>query len=150
MATEIMMCKRAGKLEPASQMWADDLATLPNDVELRVTITAPKNSKQLRFAWALAQKIADARDDILDKDIAMDVLCEMTRHVKMVVNPITNHAFLMRKSIGNLDGPALSRLLNRMVYVTVTNIVPGLDEGQLRDEIEAMVSGSPQHQREPA
>lgn len=148
--TELVMRKEGRRLVSVCQMSDEDMATIPNDKDLLVTVKAPRNLKQLRFAWALAQKIADARDDILDKDVAMDVLCEMTRHVKMVVNPVSGHAFLMRKSIGTLDAAALSRLLNRMVYVTVAQIVPGLDEGQLRDEIESMVSGTPQHQRERA
>lgn len=149
MTTEIVMRRKGGRLEPVDHLSAEDLASIPADKDLLVTIKAPKNLKQLRFAWLLAQKISDARDDLTDKDVAMDVLCEMTRHVKVVVNPITGHAFMMRKSL-SIDGAALSRLLNRMVYVTVTHIVPGLDEGQLRDEIEAMTAPNRNYQREPA
>lgn len=150
MTTEIVMRRKGMRLEPVDQIAADDLASVPLDRDLIVTVKAPKNTKQMRFAWALAQKIADARDEIHDKDVAMDVLCEMTRHVKMVVNPVSGHAFMVRKSISALDGAAFSRLLNRMVYVTVTEIVPGLDEGQLRDEIEAMIAGNREYRREAA
>jgi len=34
-----------------------------------------------------------------------------------------------------------NRVLDRMIYVTVTEIVPGMDEGKLRAEISAMVAG---------
>lgn len=150
MSTEIVMRKVKGKLEPVSQMAAEDLARVPADKDLLVTIKAPKNLKQLRFIWALAGKIADARDDILDKDIGMDVLCELSRHVKVVVNPITGHAIMMRKSLSGMDSATMSRLIDRMVYVTCAEIIPGLDEGTLRDELEAMVAPSRERQREHA
>lgn len=141
MSTEIVMRKKGGRLEPVDQVSADDLASIPNDKDLLVTVKSPKNLKQLRFIWALAQKIADALDGY-DKDTAMDLLCEQSRHVKIVFHPVTGRAFVTRKSLSNLDGAALSRLINRMVYVACFEIVPGLDEGALRDEIEAMVAPS--------
>lgn len=145
--TELIMRKRGGRLEPVDVINANDLAALPSDKDLLVTVKAPKNLKQLRWMWVLAQKVADAVDGIHDKDDAMDLLCERARHVKMVVSPVTGHLFLVRKSLSKLDGAALSRLMNRMVYVTCAEIIPGLDEGQLRDEIEAMVAP---REREPA
>jgi len=148
MSTELWMRKVKGKLEAANQIAADDMARIPSDKDLLVIVKAPKNAAQMRFIWALAGKIADARDDILDKEVAMDVLCEMARHVKIVVNPITGKAHIQRKSLSALDQAAMSRLIDRMVYVTCTDIIPGLDPGTLRDEIEAMCAGNPQRQRE--
>lgn len=147
MTTEIVMRRNGQRLEPVDQMSADDLATVPLGKDLLVTVKAPRNLKQLRFAWALAQKISEARDDLPDKDAAMDALCELSRHVKFVVSPITQHMFITRKSISNLDGAAFSRLLNRMVYVTCATILPGLKESVLRAEIEAMVTGEPRQRR---
>lgn len=144
--TELIMRKTEGKLEAVDQISADDLASIPNNTDLLVTVKAPKNLKQLRWMWALAGKIADAVDG-LDKDSAMDLLCERARHVKFTVSPVTGHLFIVRKSLSVLDGAALSRLMSRMVWVVCNEIVPGLDEGQLRDEIEAMVAP---REREPA
>lgn len=142
MTTEIIMRRKGARLEAVDPISADDLASVPLDKDLLVTVKAPKNLKQMRFAWALAQKIADARDDLLDKDCAMDALCELVRHVKIVVNPISGKAHIARKPLSSLDSAAFSRLLNRMVYVTCAQIIPGLDEGALRDEIEAMCAGT--------
>lgn len=147
MTTEIVMRKRYGRLEAADHLSADDLAKVPADKDLLVTIRSPRNLAQLRFVWALAGKIADARADILDKDSAMDVLCEMARHVKIVFNPITGKAHITRKSISGLDAAAMSRLIDRMVFITCSEIIPGLDEGTLRDEIEAMCVGNPQREQ---
>lgn len=150
MTTELIMRKVKGRLEPVDQISADDLASIANGADLLVTVKSPKNIKQIRWMWALAQKIADAVEGIHDKDTAMDLLCERARHCKMVVSPVTGHLFLVRKSISRLDGAAISRLMNRMVFVTCAEIVPGLDEGQLRDEIESMCAGGQQYDRVPA
>lgn len=148
MSTELWMRKVKGRLEAANQIAADDMLRIPSDKDLLVTVRAPKNAKQMRFIWALAGKIADARDDILDGDVAMDVLCEMARHVRIVVNPISGKAHIQRKSLSALDQAAMSRLIDRMIYVTCNEIIPGLDPGTLRDEIEAMCAGTPRHERQ--
>lgn len=141
MPTEIIMRKERGRLVPVDAMSAEDLDKVPAGKDLRVTVAAPrKTSRQNRYVWALAGKIAEARDDIPDKDAAMDVLCELARHVDVTVNPITGGVHVHRRSIANLDQAEMSRLIDRMIYVACTQIVPGLNEGALRREIEAMVA----------
>lgn len=138
MTTELAMRRDGNKLVPSNQMSDEDMSRLPLGKELLVTVNVPRNLKQLKFVWALASKIADARDDILDKEVAMDVLCEMVRHVKIVVNPISGSAMMTRKSL-RIGQDEMSRLIDRMVFVTCSEIIPGLEEGKLRQEIAAMV-----------
>lgn len=152
MTTELVMRRKGAKLEVVDQMSAEDLASLPLDKDLLVTVRAPRNPRQHRLAWALANKLSQCCDFLPDAETAMDYLKIKARHVKIVHNPGTNHVFLVPKSIAfaSVDQSAFNRLFNRMVWVVCNEIVPGLDEGQLRDEIEAMCAGTPQHQREPA
>ena len=62
----------------------------------------------------------------------------MVRHVKIVVNPISGSAMMTRKSL-RIGQDEMSRLIDRMVFVTCSEIIPGLEEGKLRQEIAAMV-----------
>lgn len=150
--TDLVMRKVAGKLVSVCQMSDDDMASVPSDRDLIVTVRAPRNPKQHRLAWALANKLSQCCDYLPDAESAMDYLKIRARHVKIVTNPGTGHVFLIPKSIAfaSVDQTAFNRLFNRMVWVVCNEIVPGLDEGQLRDEIEAMVVGTPQNQRERA
>lgn len=152
MTTELVMRRVGTKLEVVDQMSAEDLATLPRDKDLLVTVRAPRNPRQHRLAWALANKLSQCCEFLPDAETAMDFLKIKARHVKIVHNPGTGHVFLVPKSISfaSVDQSAFNRLFNRMVWVVCNEIVPGLDEGQLRDEIEAMCAGNPQHQREHA
>lgn len=151
MSTDLVMRKRKGKLSTVDFVGDDALSGIPDDQDLLVTITRKptRTLVQLRFVWSLADKVAKNFQH-LDKDEALNVLCEMARHVDVVVNPITGHAHLIRRSISNLSIDAMSRLIDRMIFVTCDRIIPGLDEGTLRDELESMVAPNHERQREPA
>lgn len=152
MTTEIIMRRNGNRLEPVDQMSADDLANIPVGKDVFVTVRAPRNPKQHRLAWALANKLSQCCEELPDAESAMDFLKIKARHVKIVHNPGTDHVFLVPKSISfaSVDQSAFNRLFNRMVWIVCNEIVPGLDEGQLRDEIEAMTAGTTQRQREVA
>lgn len=138
--TEIIMRKKGGRLEPVDEVSADELSLVPADKDVLVTLRSPRNPKQHRLAWALATKLAECCTYLHDREDAMDFLKIKSRHVKIVQNPGTGHVFLVPKSIAfaSVDQAAFNRLFNRMVWVVCNEIVPGLDEGQLRDEIESM------------
>jgi hypothetical protein len=113
--------------------------------ELRVEITTERNLRQLAFAWVLAGKIADNTDCFLDKNDAMDnvpwgLKCR-ARHAKAVSDPVTGEVTVKPLSLKRLDGEAFKRLLDRMIHVTCTEIIPGMDANRLTEEIEAMCIG---------
>ena len=60
-------------LYPTNEMAASDLALFPYD-EVLVRLLSEANLQQLKFIWALANKIADNSDRYLDKDEAMEDL----------------------------------------------------------------------------
>ncbi len=139
-----MAMRRVGHaLTPIDPMSDEELMLLSTDKDVLVTAWVPRNVKQHRLAWGLAGKIAEAVDNIHDADDAMDWLKIKCRHVKYLTDPRTGQVQIIPKSIAfaSLTQQAFGRLLNRMVYVTCTEIIPGLDEGALRRELLKMVGG---------
>lgn len=135
------MRRSGARLLPVDEHSAEDLIRVPADRDVLVKIVSQRNMKLLRFLWALAGKVADACDWLHDKDDAMDELKIRARHVKYLVNPTTGEVRIVPKSLSKIDGAALNRLANRMVYVVCRDIVPGLDESALRAEIVSMIAG---------
>jgi len=133
------MRKDKGGLYPANEMSAEELAKVSKD-QVLVTIRTPRNPKQFALAWALAQKVHEACGWLHDKDDAMDYLKVRARHVKYITEP-RGRVTIVPKSISwaSLSQDAFKRVLDRMIWVTVNEILPGVDEGALRNEIESMV-----------
>lgn len=144
MTTEIPMRRSGNHLVPVNQMGADDLATVPTDRDLLVVIRTPRNVAQFSLAWALASKVSDACEWLMTKETAMDWMLMQARHVRYIHDPRTGRATILPKSISwaSLGQDAFNRLFNRMIYVVITQIVPGLKESDLRREIEAMCVGN--------
>lgn len=148
--TEMVMRKmeatRVGQigLFVASPVSEDDFSATPHDKDLLVTAKPPRNPRQFALAWALATKIAESCDWIHDKQDGMDWLKIKARHVRMLQDPRTGQVAIVPKSIAfaSLSQQNFSRVFNRMVYVTTTEIIPGLKESDLRREIEAMTGAA--------
>lgn len=142
--SEMAMRREGNALVPVDPVSAEDLALLQSDRELLVTARSPRNIRQHRLAWALAQKLSDATDFLPDRETAMDYLKLKARHAKLIVDG-SGVVTLVPKSISfaSLDQQGFARLLNRMIYVICSEIVPGLEESKLRAEIESMVAPAP-------
>ena len=137
------MRREGNRLAPVDPMSEEDLQKVPLAKDVLVTVRSPRNIKQFRLAWALAAKVADACEFLHDPADAMDWLKVKARHVKLITDPRTGQVAIIPKSIAfaSLSQDAFKRVLDRMIYVTVSEIIPGLDEGKLRAEISAMVAG---------
>lgn len=139
--TEIVMRRDGKRLAPANQIAEDDLATIPHDKDLLVTIRRPRNIKQFSLAWSLAQKVADACDWLHDKTDAMDYLLIRSRHVKYLTNPMTGDVQIVPKSIAlaSMKQEEFDRLFKRLTHIVLTEIMPGVSEGELKSEIHQMI-----------
>lgn len=139
---------RAGEigLFTDSEIFDEEFASIPTNTDVKVKITSPRSLKQLRYAWALATKISQACDWLQTKDEAMEFMLIEAKHVRRIYDPLRKIAYLrpLPTNFGEMDGTKYSRLLNRMVYVATTLIVPGLPENDLKREVEAMLA--PTHQ----
>lgn len=141
MTAEIAMRREGSHLVARDEVAADELRSIPTTADLLVTVKTPRNLRQFRLAWALAQKVSEATDFLPDRETAMAWLKIKARHVTMLQNPRTGQVAIIPKSIAfaSLGQAAFARVFNRMVYVTCTEIIAGLKEGDLRAEIERMV-----------
>jgi hypothetical protein len=138
---EMAMVREGNHLVPVDQMSAELLATIPQKTQMLVKATQPRNIKQFRLAWVLAAKVAEACDFLQDQEDSMDYLKMKARHVRYIVDHHNGETTVVPKSIrwAALDQAGFTRIFNRMVHVVITEILPGMDEGALRAEIEKAV-----------
>jgi hypothetical protein len=155
MTVELFLRKRAARhagevgLFCDAVAFEDDWRIIPIDTEVRAELATERNAAMLRFVWALAGMIADNTEFYLDRQDAMDGplgLKMRAHHCKPVVDPETGEVTLRPLSLKRLSNEAFHRLLRRFVWVTCNQIVPGMDEGPLRAEIEEMI----RDKRQPA
>lgn len=141
MTTEIIMRKVKGKLEPMTEMAADDLVHVPADVDLFVTVRTRRNPNQHKLFWALCQKLSDNCDFLHDTEDAATYLKFKCRHVHVIVNNKTGESIVVPKSISYASMPQaqFDRFFKRAVYVICTEIIPGLSQEALQAEILEMV-----------
>jgi hypothetical protein len=147
--------KREGNhLVPTDAVAAEMLAEVPAGTGVMVTVKVPRNLRQFRLAWALADIISKSVDFLHDREDAMTWLKIKSRHVRMIHDPLRGTTAIVPKSIAfaSLDQVGFARLLSRMIYVTTTEIIPGLEAGALRAELESIVGidTEPAHAPEPA
>lgn len=148
--TEMLMHKgvstRVGQpgLFVLNEISAEDLAALPGEKELIVTARTSRNPKQLALAWVLAKIVADACSWLPDKEAAMSWMKLKARHVRMIQDPRTGKVEYIPMSIAfaSLDQTSFNRVFNRFIWVVVNLIIPSMDEGKLRKELERIAGGS--------
>lgn len=126
-------------LFPDNVMAGEDLAPISDGTQVLAKYGSPKNLVLNNYMWALATIVADAVDGLHDKDDALEFLCVKARFMKTVLDPKTGKLEIRRKSTRRLSNEAFHRLLDRLVHVTITELIPNMDEGDLRREIERMV-----------
>ena len=145
MSIEIPMIRENGHLVPADAVSAEMMEEIPLNTGLMVEVRVPRNIRQFKLAWALASIVSKSTDYLPDRETAMSWLKIKSRHVRMIVDPKTGEVAIVPKSISfaALDQTGFARVLNRMVYVTITDIIPGMNEGDLRAELEKIVGIEP-------
>jgi hypothetical protein len=117
-----------------------DLARLPLDEFVWAELRNPRNMKLMRLLWALASKLADG-GLYHDKDEAMLDLKIRAKWAKF--NYENGRVVIVPKSLTRASGAALSRLADRMIYITCEDLLPHMRPSELRGEIEAMIGGKP-------
>lgn len=139
-----------------SQVFEEEFASIKSGTDIEIKATQSRSLPQMRMAWALARKIADsgALGDADQRDV-MDYLLLKARHVRYVTNQHRDgvETIPVVKSIrfAAMDQTAFQRLMNRMIHIVVTEILDGVPEGDLRNEIEKMAGvTTPEPDQKPA
>lgn len=140
---EIIVYRKGMSLHPVDDIAAETLQKIPESEEIKGQWTRPRHLKQLRLAWVLAQKCADACDWLFDRKDAMEIMKIKARHVRWITDPNTGEVYPRTQSIAfaNLDQDAFDRVFNRFIYIICTEIVPGIKEDELRQEVLEAVDG---------
>jgi hypothetical protein len=126
-----------------SQVFEEDFASIKSGTDVHVKATQSRNLKQFRLAWSLAAKIAQSGvlGDAERREI-MDYLLKKAKHVRYITNEHRDgiEVEVVVKSIRfeAMEQTAFDRLFNRMIYIILSEILPDMPEGQLRDEVEKM------------
>src|ERR1700722_1015636 len=116
------MRREGGHLVPVDAVSAEMLAEIPLNTGVMVTIKVPRNLRQFRLAWVLADIVSKSCDWLPDRETAMDWLKIKARHVRMIHDPLRNKTAIIPKSIAfaSLDQAGFKRVFDRMVSVVVT------------------------------
>lgn len=145
MTIEVSLRKRKAKFHgevgfyPDDPVAEDDCRALPLDTDAMHVISSPKNLALQRYLWALVTLVANNTEFFIDKDDAMEKLKLKARFAKLVQDPKTKKWELVPKSLKRLSNEQLQRLVNRILHIVISEIIPNMDEKALRKEIEEMV-----------
>jgi hypothetical protein len=102
-----------------------------------IEITVPRNLKQIRYLWAIASKLTDG-GLYESKEDAMDDLKIRARFARFGVED--GRTIIIPRSLSRQRSDVLSRLINRVVYIVCSDLLPHVKAADLRAEIEEMVS----------
>lgn len=141
MAIEIPMMRDGNRLRPVDQIGEEDLQRVKPGKQYMVRIVAaPKTANQMRFIRALAAKVAGGCGWLADATEATDYLKLKAGFFKVVKNKEGDMTFLVPKSYDDVDDvEEFSRLIDKMIHIICTEILPDFPAGQLRREVERMV-----------
>jgi hypothetical protein len=128
-----------------NSMSEDDFEPVAMDTEVQVEIKSERQLSTLKFIWGLATILAEQTEWFLDKEDAVNGpqgLKILARHCKLVTDLKTGEVTLRPMSMARKSNEAMQRLKNRMIYVVVTKLMPGMDSETLRKEVEAYIGGT--------
>jgi hypothetical protein len=142
--TELTFRKRRAKHAGEVGLFMDSAAfqeewesvKLDSEVEGNFTTTAV--ARYSRFFHALCGKVADNIEG-QDKDSLKDELLIKCHHVTYHFDKLRGKVEIKPKTTRNLDGDKWLRLIRRATYIVLTDYLPGMNEGELRDGIEQMI-----------
>jgi len=130
-----------------AEAFEDEFASVNQGVDIKVEATQSRSLKQMRLAWGLAGKIAKGGSlGDADQREVMNYLLKKAKHVKYIANQHRDgvEVEVVVKSIrfAAMEQTAFNRLFNRMIYIVLSEILPDMAEGALRDEVEKMAGAT--------
>jgi len=143
--TEIFLRKRRAKdgeigLFPEGAVFEEEWQSIAIGAEVDAKLSVPVNEKYRKFFHALCGKLAEAVELFGgSKDFAKEQLLLQCRHATYHHDKLRGKTEIRAKTTANLSSDEWIRLLKRANYVAVSEYLPGVPEGVLRDEIEKML-----------
>lgn len=143
--TEIVLRKRAAKagevgLFLETPVFESEWSSISVGAEVVAECTVPETAKYRKFFHALCGKLADNVEWLDgDKDLAKQQLLLECRHATYHHDKLRSKTEIRAKTTKNLSSDQWIRLLRRASHAVSTKFIPGMPEGDLKREIEAMI-----------
>lgn len=128
-----------GRLQPVDDVGREYLAR-KHGKTVRVTVSEPRNIKQLRLYWALIHLVFPNQSTWLTPEDLSDAIkcavghCEQTtlKDGRIMVRPKSI-------SFSKADQSQWEAFFDAVVRLVITKVIPGTKEDDLRRELEEMV-----------
>lgn len=127
-----------GALQPLDAAAQDFIGRLKPGAVVRMEVSRARNPRRFRLFWGLVQICRDNTDTNLSKEAWADYLKILGGHVEVVRRK--GETIQLPKSIawGAMPESEFADFINRLMDAIRTEVIPGLDEGDLRRELEAI------------
>lgn len=130
---------RLGVLCPDDAAGRAAMQKLGDGAVVTVEVRKPRSPRSLNWYWALLQKLAETQDVIPTKELMHKVLKVETGLCQVFI--WNGKAIVQEESVSfdRMTEDEWRQYLDAAVRVICTKIIPGMDEGELRREVEEMV-----------
>jgi glutamyl-tRNA reductase len=122
----------------SNPMAEEDLTLAKMDTEVIVRWYSPRTLQALKYLWGLVWKTWQNTSRWLDKDEAMKDLKMRARFAKFVRNN-KGEMELRPKSLTRINEEELRLLTGKITDIICAEIIPGMQQNDLRKEIEEML-----------
>ena len=127
-------------LQPADTLAEEWLSRKKPNKDFMVKVRSPRNGRQHSLYWVLCSLIASNHDHWTAEDVS-DFFKLSTGHVRNVVDSHgTEYRFPKSISFASMDQEAFGKFFDKCIRLTTDRIIPGLDESQLRRELQGLVA----------
>lgn len=129
----------SGTLEPLDAAAKDFMERLRPGAVAKVEVSRARNPRRFRLFWGLVKICQDNSPQNLSKEAWADLLKVLGGHVE-IARRKNGEVLQLPKSIAFASMPEseFAEFINRLMHAIRTEVIPGLDEGALRRELEAI------------
>lgn len=138
--TDILMRKAFGALRPVDDQGEEVLRGIPNDAIVKVAVKRARNPRHHRLYWALLSLLYENQSRYATVEELSDAIKCAVGHCTVIAGTDGREIRIPKSiSFAKMDQDEFRRFFDRVVDLAVTRILPGIDEADLRREIEEMV-----------
>ena len=131
--------KEFGKLAPADPKAEESIARVRHGEHVQADIRRPRNLRHHMLFFALLNLVYDNQEYFSRVDDLLDALKIAIGHTKVIVLKNGTYQVPLSISFAAMDQTAFDAFFSRAVDFLITDVVPGMDQKALLDEVYSMV-----------
>lgn len=147
MAEEVLLKRKGNTLEAADPTSFEVIQGIGYEEYLVATIRRPRRIRHHRLFFALVHKIFENQDRYATEAQLLNAIKIKTGYYdnqNVTIGGMTFQVFIPRSiSFAKLDQTGFEQFYRRVIEFVVTEVIPGLDTDDLRNEILELVDGPP-------